>query len=294
LPVVPQGFEPVWSVQLSGSLPSSATFEQFPWELEQLLQTPQLEVLQQVPSTQLPEPHSPPALQAAPSAFLPQVPPPHTPTAQSLSVEQRSRQVFPFGSHLNGLQDWLPLAGQNPLPLQKEAGESSAAPAGQEAARHRVLVPHWRQPPAPSQRPSLPQLLSAAGAQLAWGSAPPAGTFSQRPCDPGNAQLLQRSPQAELQQTPSTQKPEAHSGPLLHELPSLLVPQRPLLSHWLGGWHWLLSVQELKQSVPPPLQLKGAQDWVAPARQLPAPSQVDTSVRTPPAQEADRQMVPAA
>jgi hypothetical protein len=156
------------------------------------------------------------------------------------------------------------LGGQLPLPSQKAASASSGSPAGQEAGRQSVLVPHCRQPPAPSQRPSLPQLLSGMGAQLACGSAPPAGTFTQLPSDPATAQLLQRTPQAESQQTPSTQKPELQSGPPLHALPLLLVPQRPLLSHWLGGWHWPLSVQELKQSVPSLPQVKGAQDWVVP------------------------------
>src|SRR5687767_5045621 len=113
----------------------------------------------------------------------------------------------------------MALAGQLPAPSQKAASTTALAPAGQDAARHRVLFPHSRQAPPPSQRPSLPQLLSAEGEQPPWGSLPPAGTLVQVPSDPGTAQLRQVWPQAVLQQTPSTQAPEVHSGPSLQLLP---------------------------------------------------------------------------
>ena len=55
-----------------------------------------------------------------------------------------------------------------------------------------------------------------------------------------------------------------------------------------------MSVQEPKQSVPAPLQAKGAQGWVAPATHPPAPLQVETRLRVPAAQDAFRQIVPDA
>jgi hypothetical protein len=116
----------------------------------------------------------------------------------------------------------------------------------------------------------------------------------QVPSEPGTAQLLHAVQEELPQQTPSTQKPEVHSPPSPQALPLALVPQRPLPSHWLGGWHWPLSVQELKQSVPCWLQTKGAQAWVAPGWHTPAPSQLETSVRWPALQEALRQTVPGA
>jgi hypothetical protein len=294
LPVVPQAFEPVSSLQLSGSDASSGTLAQVPWSFAQLLHVPQLPLLQQVPSTQLPEPHSLPAPQLAPSAFLPQLPSPQVPTEQSSSPLQLWRQALAEASQRKGAQDCIVAGGQLPSPSQKAASDSALAPAGQEAARQRVLVPHCRQAPAPLQRPSLPQLLSADGAQPPWGSLPPAATLVQVPSAPGTAQLLQVWPQREPQQTPSTQKPEVHSPASLQALPLPLVPQRPLASQRLGAWHWLSPVQEPKQSVPSLLQAKGAQAALAPAWQLPAPSQVDTSVRVPAAQEAERQGVPGA
>jgi hypothetical protein len=292
-PVVPQGFAVVSSAQLSGSAPSSGTLLHIPWGLAQLWHIPQLALPQQVPSTQLPEPHSLPPLQVAPSAFLPQAPSAQTPTEQCSSLWQVCRQLA-APSQVKGAQAWRALGGQLPSPSQKAAADCSLPPAGQAAPRHMVAVPHLRQAPAPLQVPSLPQLLSGDGAQVACGSLPPAGTLVQVPIEPGTAQLLQAWPQAVAQHTPSMQKPEVHSGPSPQALPSDLVPQRPLPSQRLGGWHCPLSVQELKQSVPSALQVKGAQAWLAPAWQLPAPSQADTRVRTPPAQLAARHWVPAA
>ncbi len=265
-----------------------------PWALAQLWQVPQAALPQQVPSTQLPDPHSLPALQAAPSAFFPQVPPPHTPIEQSSSPLQVCRQAFAAPSQVNGAQGCVSLGGQLPLPSQNAASDSWLPPPGQETARQMVLVPHRRQAPSPLQRPSLPQLLSSEGAQPPCGSLPPAGTLLQAPSDPGTAQLRQLWPQVELQQTPSTQKPEVHSAPSPQALPLALVPQRPLPSQRLGGWHWVSSVHDVKQSVPSGVQTRGAQVWVAPGTQLPAPSQVEDRVRAPALQKAARQVVPEA
>jgi hypothetical protein len=64
--------------------------------------------------------------------------------------------------------------------------------------------------------------------QAPWGSAPPAGLEAQVPSEVDSAQLLHEPVQAELQQTPSTQKLEAHSLPAEQGWPFDLGPQLPL------------------------------------------------------------------
>jgi hypothetical protein len=82
-------------------------------------------------------------------------------------------------------------------------------------------VPGWqtvpsgyvRQAPAPSQRPSRPQVPTG----WAWhcpGTAggAPSGTGAQVPIRPGTLHARQVSRQALEQQTPSTQAPDPHSS----------------------------------------------------------------------------------
>ena len=81
---------------------------------------------------------------------------------------------------------------------------------------HAVPVANFAQPPAPSHRPFVPQLA--------------ANTLdSRKVCkDQGaevSAQLRQAPPQASLQQTPSTQNPEAQSVACVHSPPFVRLPQ---------------------------------------------------------------------
>ena len=64
--------------------------------------------------------------------------------------------------------------------------------------------------------------------QTPWGSPAPAGLDAQVPRDVDSAQLRHEPVQAELQQTPSTQKLEAHSFPAEQGCPFDLGPQLPL------------------------------------------------------------------
>ena len=93
-----------------------------------------------------------------------------------------------------------------------------------------------RQPPLPLQVPSVPQLVAGVTAHIAFGSTTPAVTFVQVPTEPPTVQLRQLPPQASLQQTPSAQIPETHSGPEPQAPPLGFLPQM-LLWHWLGGMH---------------------------------------------------------
>ena len=68
--------------------------------------------------------------------------------------------------------------------------------------------------------------------QTPWGSPAPAGLDAQVPRDVDSAQLRHEPVQAELQQTPSTQKLEAHSLPAEQGCPFDLGPQLPLTQLW--------------------------------------------------------------
>jgi hypothetical protein len=77
----------------------------------------------------------------------------------------------------------------------------------------------------PSQVPSRPQLLTGStGHWPGTEGASPAGTKVQVPWKPGTLQDRQVSWQAELQQTPSTQAPLAHSASQAHWSPLRLSP----------------------------------------------------------------------
>jgi len=84
-----------------------------------------------------------------------------------------------------------------------------------------VSATYSRHPPFPSQVPSWPQVAGVLALQVdrLLGVAP-AGIRLQSPSALGTLHALQLSPQADVQQTPSTQKPERHSPP--HEQGSLL------------------------------------------------------------------------
>jgi hypothetical protein len=76
-----------------------------------------------------------------------------------------------------------------------------------------VPVGCLRQAPCPSQVPSRPQVDAAVATQAPESSATPLGTNEQMPGAFGALQVLHVSPQALLQQTPSTQKPLWQSPP---------------------------------------------------------------------------------
>jgi hypothetical protein len=103
--------------------------------------------------------------------------------------------------------------------------------------------------PVPSQRRSCTERPSAvqAGPQPPLVSSSPGGTGEQVPTDPVTAQLWQVPVQALSQQTPSAQKLVTHSEPWVQGAPTAFLPQR-LLRQVLPVVHWVLSVQELKQS----------------------------------------------
>ncbi len=91
-----------------------------------------------------------------------------------------------------------------------------------------------------------------------------------------SAQLRQLPVQAESQQTPSTQKPLAHSPAPPHDCPFGFRPQLPFWQDWPATQSASV-VQWLMQA--PPEQRNGAQDSSLPDRQMPRPSQVPAVFR---------------
>ena len=73
-----------------------------------------------------------------------------------------------------------------------------------------------------------------------------AGTGSQRPADPVWLHETQLPAHAELQHTPSTQKPEAQPSPDVQSAPLALLPQLPA-THWCPAEHWASLVHEESQ-----------------------------------------------
>ena len=272
-------------MQLSGSLPL-AMFVQVPEP--QLWQVPQELLAQQLPSTQLPEVHSPPALQLSPRAFLPQVPPVQTFPAVhwSLSV-QLVRQAEP--SHRKVPQEWVAPAEQAPAPLQVRA--SVSVDPEHDCGAHSTPEACFRHAPAALHLPSLPQVEAGSGEHPPCGSSAPFATFAHTPL--ALPQLLHVPHEAVEQQVPSTQLPEPHSLAALQLAPSAFLPHTPSM-HWFGATHCEGTVHELKQSVPPLLQVNGAQARLVPATQMPVPLHDPAEVALPPLHDAAVQVVPEA
>src|SRR3954468_14741820 len=85
------------------------------------------------------------------------------------------------------------------------------------AGAQTVSAAYRLQAPAPLHIPVGPQLVAGVATQTLRGSVP-AATGAQVPTEPERLQVVQRPVHAVLQQTPSTQKPLAHS-PVAEQLP---------------------------------------------------------------------------
>jgi len=102
-------------------------------------------------------------------------------------------------------------------------------PGGQDGGAHDVPFAYLRQPPAPSQKPSVPQLALPWSWQTRCGSALPLGTFVHTPGVVGSAHDWQVPLQSVVQQTDCAQKFEWHSAAEAQVWPSPLSPHEPLL-----------------------------------------------------------------
>jgi hypothetical protein len=172
------------------------------------------------------------------------------------------------------------------LPLPSHFPSPTALPLLQLALLHTVPLSYFRHAPAPSQKPSLPQLFLSLSVQSSSGSVP-ALTGRQRPSSLSFLALLQAwhpPAQALSQQTPSTQNPEVHSAPSWQAPPPLFwVAQLPPLQKFPGAqamvgphpiWQWVPSQGAPMHEV-----------VVRVAGQLPWPSQKLGAVYVPAAEQ---------
>jgi hypothetical protein len=88
-----------------------------------------------------------------------------------------------------------------------------------------VPVAYFAQPPAPSQRPFVPQVAAPWSLQTLRLSRVFAARGVHVPGAEVSAQLRHAPPQASLQQTPSTQNPDAQSVACVHAPPFVRLPQ---------------------------------------------------------------------
>ena len=107
---------------------------------------------------------------------------------------------------------------------------------------------------------------------------------------PASAHDWQVPVQAVWQQTPSTQKLEAHSFPDEHATPAAFFTQLPPLQT-SGDTQSVSSAQVVLHAVAP--QMYGSQAVVVTAWQVPVPLQVRAGVAVEPEQVAAAQTVPA-
>jgi hypothetical protein len=185
-------------------------------------QSPVQALLQQTPSTQLPDWHWLPVVHTAPFAA-------GSWQAPALQMKPVTQSELPAQGFLHapteqayGAQSTLPLVAQVPEPSQ--VWVLSTEPWQSEEPHGVPEAKSW-QAPEPLQLPVWPQLFWACAAHSLSGSAP-AAMGPQVPSEPEPfllaVQALHRPVQAEPQQTPSTQKVEEHSLPAPHAAPSTL------------------------------------------------------------------------
>jgi hypothetical protein len=98
------------------------------------------------------------------------------------------------------------------------------------------------------------------------------------------------------QQTPSTQYPFAHSVPAAQICPRRFSPHEPELQTCPGAQSASLAQTATQAACVVALQAKGKQDWLVAGLQVPAPSQVRTSVSRidPAGHDGGAHCVPAA
>src|SRR5262245_30021914 len=218
MPSVPQVFPPRSAHWPSGSAPSG-TLVQVPTLLGTAhdRQVPVQVPPQQTPCSQKPELHSGPPPHGAPMGFLPQLPFMQVFGAtQSASLMQTVRQRLSF-AQMNGSQDWPGVVAQVPVPSQRKA-DVSVMPV-HAISLQTVPAGYLSHSPVPSHMPVEPQVDAASTGHSSRGSVPSCAV-TQVPTVPCPAQVMQTWSQAALQQTPSAQKPLAHSPPIAHAVPS--------------------------------------------------------------------------
>jgi hypothetical protein len=126
-----------------------------------------------------------------------------------------------------------------PVALHVDAGLKTLAV--QDCPAQIVPTLYFEQPPAPSQRPFVPQVGAFMSTQTPRGSTLSAAIIVHLPGADASAQLRQAPVQSVLQQTPSTQWLDAHSPAAAQLWPSAFGPHEPLTQTWPAS-HWAFVV----------------------------------------------------
>ena len=157
---------------------------------------------------------------------------------------QTAKQLPVAALHENGTQMCVEPGLHCPLPSQ--AFEPTTASPSHMPGLHIVFTGYLRQPPAPSHLPSKPQVDAGIVAQVVESrGVAPAVRLTHVPSELGAAQVLQPPAHASAQQTPSTQKPLAHSALQLHAIPIAFARRNA------GGASTPLSRPSIGTSTPP-------------------------------------------
>ena len=149
----------------------------------------------------------------------------------------------------------------------------------------------WRRhAPAPSQKPSVPQL-DTADAEQSLRGFDPGSANAHVPRLLGAAQVWQVPPHAVLQQTPSTQNPLMQSPPTAQAVPLFSCGTQWPAAQWLPAVQSAFDPQLVAHDAAP--HMYAPQSEVAGVWQTPAPLQVLAGVNVVPLHIAAAQTVPA-
>jgi hypothetical protein len=121
-PSRPHVMAPASAHSMAGSCPAG-TLVQVPALPESAhdLHVPEQAIEQQTPCAQIPELHSTPSPQVAPSGFLPQLPITHVLGATQLRSMVHVVRHCPLSPQVKGAHDWLAAPAQVPMPSQRPA-----------------------------------------------------------------------------------------------------------------------------------------------------------------------------
>lgn len=178
-------------------------------------------------------------VQACPSLLRHCPPLQENPGAQFVEEAQVVRQDPVAPSQAYGLQSCVPPSTHVPEPSQTSGRFDVVAPEQEATAQ---VVPSgcsW-QDRAPLQAPVVPQVDAEVVGHSSWGSVP-VGIGSQNPARPARWQASHTPAHADAQQTPSAQKPEAHSEAAAQVCPGGFRQSPPEQTKPVA--HWLFSVQ---------------------------------------------------
>jgi hypothetical protein len=196
-----------------GSGAPGSTGQQVPSRLGSAHDThgPSQATLQQIPSAQKPLTQSEPCSHLDPFMRRPQLPISHwCPLTHWVLEVQWSWHIPVLGLQEDGTQMTVAPGTQRPAPSH-DCKPTTASPS-HVPGLHIVPATCFRQPPAPSHLPSSPQsFASVATHAFSVRGFPPGSMPTQTPTESSAVQVMQAAVQAELQHTPSTQKPLAQS-----------------------------------------------------------------------------------